>query len=172
MREAKFSLVGTLNPWGVYFTALWPAPGLQLWPHRRRRTPRRAPWDIHGSVVRASHEENLHRHLPLPCLELVSFSQLLHLAARRGPAEIQNLSKWWTVEILDLPKSGKSVWPYQEAICLSRVSVFLHLSPLNFIGCQIPFFAFLLRCLEILAFSLTICSERPNSEGTCSYVLN
>lgn len=152
MREAKFSLVGTPNPRGVYFTALWHATGLELWPTEGEGHQRTATWDIHSSVVRAGHEEDSYVHIPLPCLELVYFSQLLHLTARRGPSEIQNLSKWRTVEILDVPKSGKSLWPYQEAICLSIISVVLHISPFNFTKYKIPFFVFLLHRLEVLAF--------------------
>lgn len=173
MKEAKFSLLGTPNPRGVYFTALWHAPGLQLWPAEGEGRQRKATWDVHSSVVRASHEEDLYLYIPLPCLELVYFSQLLHLTARREPAEIQNLSKWRTVEILDLPKSGKSVWPYQEAICLSILSVFVHISPLNFIQYENP-----ILCLPSSLFgsfcfllSLTIFSEKPSSEGICRYIL-
>lgn len=153
MRGAKFSLVRAPNPRGVCFTALGHALWLRLWPTEGHQ--RKATWVIHSSLVRASHDEDLYLRIPLPCFDLVYFSQLLHLTTRRRPAEIQNLSRWRTVEVLDIPKSGKSIWPYQEASYLSIVPVFLHISPLSFIKYKVPFFVFLLHCLWVLAFFLT-----------------
>lgn len=107
MREAKFSLVGTpKSQRGVFYSsrACFMTPAVT-----RRRTPEES-YPGHSRLPGQSHDEDLDLHIPLPCVELVYFSQLLHLTKRRKrPAEIQNLSQWRTVEVFDIAKSGKSI---------------------------------------------------------------